>query len=153
MERKNSLVSITTQTCDREMVGTSEFIDIPINNNNLKTNNIEEINIGDNNAGLNNENKHLLRLYNKSDNLMIKNNINYLGNPNFNSLNISNTNKYIDYTISQNVREKTELTIQLQNIQRELDKEIEMNKKLQEQVDNYKDEFNKLKEELNKKMI
>lgn len=46
MERKNSLISIITQTCDREMVGKNEFIEIPIDQNNLNPNinNTNEVN-------------------------------------------------------------------------------------------------------------
>lgn len=41
----------------------------------------------------------------------------------------------------------------MQNVQRELDNEIEMNKRLQGQIENYKNEFNNLREELVKKVI
>jgi len=41
--------------------------------------------------------------------------------------------------------------IQFQNAQRELDNEIEMNKRLKGQIENYKNEFNNLREELVKK--
>ena len=33
MERKNSMISMITQTCDKEMLGRSEFIGIPLNQN------------------------------------------------------------------------------------------------------------------------
>ena len=58
------------------------------------------------------------------------------------------TNKMTDFTNTQNLREKTESAIQLQNVERELDNEIEMNKGLQGQIENYKSEFNNLREEL-----
>ena len=45
MERKNSMVSMVTQTCDLEMVGRSEFIGIPDNQSNLNKNNSREINL------------------------------------------------------------------------------------------------------------
>ena len=50
MERKNSLISIITQTYDKEMVGKSEFIGIPIDQNNLNSNanNSNEINFDSN---------------------------------------------------------------------------------------------------------
>ena len=50
MKRKNSLVSIITQTCDKEMVGKSEFIGIPVDQNNLNSNisNSNEINFDSN---------------------------------------------------------------------------------------------------------
>ena len=153
MERKNSSLSIiTTQTCDREMVGKSEFISIPNNQNYLSQNNIEEIKLNENIPGLNDEKKHYFSINNKSDNLEIKNNSNCRENLLLNSFNYSNANRLTDYNIiNQNIRTKTESTIQLQNVQKELDNEIESNKRLKEQVDNYKGEINKLKEELNKK--
>ena len=54
----------------------------------------------------------------------------------------SNINRLTDYSGTQNFREKTENMIQFQNIQREIDNEIEMNKRLQGQIENYKNEFN-----------
>ena len=38
MERKNSMASMITQTCDREMLGRSEFVGIPMNQNNNEIN-------------------------------------------------------------------------------------------------------------------
>ena len=129
MERKNSMVSMITQTCDKEMLGRSEFIGIPINQNS------NEINFSSNNDGLNTNNKTNYSLYDKQESFSKVSNNNY-------------TNKISDFNSSQNLREKTESAIQLQNVQRELDNEIEMNKRLQGQIENYKSEFNNLREEL-----
>ena len=129
MERKNSMVSIITQTCDKEMLGRSEFIGIPINQNS------NEINFSNNLDNLSN-NKQSYSIYEKHDN--------NIGVSSF-------SNKISDFGNTQNLREKTENAIQLQNVQRELDNEIEMNKRLQGQIENYKSEFNNLREELVKK--
>ena len=129
MERKNSMVSMITQTCDKEMLGRSEFIGIPINQNS------NEINFSSNNDRLNTNNKTNYSLYDKQESFSKVSNNNY-------------TNKISDFNSSQNLREKTESAIQLQNVQRELDNEIEMNKRLQGQIENYKSEFNNLREEL-----
>ena len=61
---------------------------------------------------------------------------------NINFSDFSNINRLTDYSGTQNFREKTENMIQFQNIQREIDNEIEMNKRLQGQIENYKNEFN-----------
>ena len=129
MERKNSMVSIITQTCDKEMLGRSEFIGIPINQNS------NEINFSNNLDNLSN-NKQSYSIYEKHDN--------NIGVSSF-------SNKISDFGNTQNLREKAENAIQLQNVQRELDNEIEMNKRLQGQIENYKSEFNNLREELVKK--
>ena len=129
MERKSSMVSMITQTCDKEMLGRSEFIGIPINQNS------NEINFSSNNDRLNTNNKTNYSLYDKQESFSKVSNNNY-------------TNKISDFNSSQNLREKTESAIQLQNVQRELDNEIEMNKRLQGQIENYKSEFNNLREEL-----
>ena len=129
MERKSSMVSMITQTCDKEMLGRSEFIGIPINQNS------NEINFSSNNDRLNTNNKMNYSLYDKQESFSKVSNNNY-------------TNKISDFNSSQNLREKTESAIQLQNVQRELDNEIEMNKRLQGQIENYKSEFNNLREEL-----
>ena len=60
MERKNSMVSIITQTCDKEMLGRSEFIGIPINQNS------NEINFSNNLDNLSN-NKQSYSIYEKHD--------------------------------------------------------------------------------------
>ena len=129
MERKSSMVSMITQTCDKEMLGRSEFIGIPINQNS------NEINFSSNNDRLNTNNKTNYSLYDKQESFSKVSNNNY-------------TNKISDFNSSQNLREKTESAIQLQNVQRELYNEIEMNKRLQGQIENYKSEFNNLREEL-----
>ena len=129
MERKSSMVSMITQTCDKEMLGRSEFIGIPINQNS------NEINFSSNNDRLNTNNKMNYSLYDKQESFSKVSNNNY-------------TNKISDFNSSQNLREKAESAIQLQNVQRELDNEIEMNKRLQGQIENYKSEFNNLREEL-----
>ena len=129
MERKSSMVSMITQTCDKEMLGRSEFIGIPINQNS------NEINFSSNNDRLNTNNKTNYSLYDKQESFSKVSNNDY-------------TNKISDFNSSQNLREKTESAIQLQNVQRELDNEIEMNKRLQGQIENYKSEFNNLREEL-----
>ena len=129
MERKSSMVSMITQTCDKEMLGRSEFIGIPINQNS------NEINFSSNNDRLNTNNKMNYSLYDKQESFSKVSNNTY-------------TNKISDFNSSQNLREKTESAIQLQNVQRELDNEIEMNKRLQGQIENYKSEFNNLREEL-----
>ena len=129
MERKSSMVSMITQTCDKEMLGRSEFIGIPINQNS------NEINFSSNNDRLNTNNKTNYSLYDKQESFSKVSNNNY-------------TNKISDFNSSQNLREKAESAIQLQNVQRELDNEIEMNKRLQGQIENYKSEFNNLREEL-----
>ena len=148
MERKNSLVSMITQTCDHEMVGRSEFIGIPINHNNLNPNISREINLDPNMIKLN-EGKQNYSLYDKNENLFTKKNTNFKDN--LDTSNFSSINKFTDFSTTQNLREKTESAIQLQNVQRELDNEIEMNKRLQGQIENYKGEFNNLREELVKK--
>ena len=136
MERKNSMVSMVTQTCDREMLGRSEFIGIPLNQNS------NEINYSSKNERISN-NKPNYSLYEKQDNFS------KISTNNFESSNFNN--KITDFNNTQNIREKTETAIQLQNVQRELDNEIEMNKRLQGQIENYKSEFNNLREELVKK--
>ena len=148
MERKNSLVSMITQTCDREMVGRSEFIGIPVNQNSLNPNISREINLDPNMFRLS-EGKQTYSLYDKNDNLISKKNSNFKDN--LDTSNFSSINKLTDFSTTQNLREKTENAIQLQNVQRELDNEIEMNKRLQGQIENYKSEFNNLREELVKK--
>ena len=137
MERKNSMASMITQTCDREMLGRSEFIGIPINQNNtdIYSSKIDRLN--------SNNNKPNYSIYEKQDNFS------KVSTNNFETSNI--TNKISEYNNTQNIREKTESAIQLQNVQRELDNEIEMNKRLQGQIENYKSEFNNLREELVKK--
>ena len=137
LERKSSMVSMVTQTCDREMLGRSEFVGIPINQTNNEincSNKMEQIG-----------NKQNYSLYEKQDNFS------KASTNNFDASNF--TNKISDFNINntQNIREKTETAIQLQNVQRELDNEIEMNKRLQGQIENYKSEFNNLREELVKK--
>ena len=135
MERKNSMVSIITQTCDKEMLGRSEFIGIPLNQNS------NEIDFSSSKDRLNNNNnKSNYSLYEKQENY---------SKLSSNNMPMNNyTNKITDFSNTQNLREKTESAIQLQNIQRELDNEIEMNKRLQGQIENYKSEFNNLREEL-----
>ena len=133
MERKNSMASMITQTCDREMVGRSEFVGIPMDQNN------NEINYSNKIDRLSN-NKQNYSLYEKQENFS------KISTNNFDNSNYSN--KISDYGNTQNIREKTETAIQLQNVQRELDNEIEMNKRLQGQIENYKSEFNNLREEL-----
>ena len=137
LERKNSMASMVTQTCDREMLGRSEFVGIPMNQTNNEinySNKIEQLG-----------NKQNYSLYEKPDNFS------KASTNNFDASNF--TNKISDFNINntQNIREKTETAIQLQNVQRELDNEIEMNKRLQGQIENYKSEFNNLREELVKK--
>ena len=141
MERKNSLVSMITQTCDREMVGRSEFIGIPANQYNLNPNLSREIILDPNMIRLS-ENKQSYSIYDKNNNNF---------KDNLDTSNFSSINKLTDFSTTQNLREKTENAIQLQNVQRELDNEIEMNKRLQGQIENYKGEFNNLREELVKK--
>ena len=136
MERKNSMASMITQTCDREMVGRSEFVGIPMDQNN------NEINYSNKIDRLSN-NKQNYSLYEKQENFS------KISTNNFDNSNYSN--KISDYGNTQNIREKTETAIQLQNVQRELDNEIDMNKRLQGQIENYKSEFNNLREELVKK--
>jgi chromosome segregation ATPase len=142
MERKNSLVSMVTQTCDREMVGRSEFIEIPVDQHNLaqNINNSSDINFDSNIVRLS-DNKQTFPISKKNTGFK----------DNFEMSNFSNINRITDYSASQNFREKTENVIQMQNVQRELDNEIEMNKRLQGQIENYKNEFNNLREELVKK--
>ena len=137
LERKSSMASMVTQTCDREMLGRSEFVGIPMN----QTNN--EINYSNKMEQLGNKQNY--SLYEKPDNFS------KASTNNFDASNF--TNKISDFNINntQNIREKTETAIQLQNVQRELDNEIEMNKRLQGQIENYKSEFNNLREELVKK--
>ena len=137
MERKSSMTSMVTQTCDKEMLGRSEFIGIPMNQDN------NEINYSNNKERL--ANKQNYSFYDKQDNFS------KVSTSNFDASNF--TNKISDFNINntQNIREKTETAIQLQNVQRELDNEIEMNKRLQGQIENYKSEFNNLREELVKK--
>ena len=137
LERKSSMASMVTQTCDREMLGRSEFVGIPMNQTNNEinySNKIEQLG-----------NKQNYSLYEKPDNFS------KASTNNFDASNF--TNKISDFNINntQNIREKTETAIQLQNVQRELDNEIEMNKRLQGQIENYKSEFNNLREELVKK--
>ena len=135
MERKNSMVSIITQTCDKEMLGRSEFIGIPLNQNS------NEIDFSSSKDRLNNNNnKSNYSLYEKQENY---------SKLSSNNMPMNNyANKITDFSNTQNLREKTESAIQLQNVQRELDNEIEMNKRLQGQIENYKSEFNNLREEL-----
>jgi len=137
MERKNSMASMITQTCDREMLGRSEFVGIPMNQNN------NEINYSNKIDRLSNNKQQNYSLYEKQENFS-KISTNNFDNSNF-------TNKISDFNNTQNIREKAETAIQLQNVQRELDNEIEMNKRLQGQIENYKSEFNNLREELVKK--
>ena len=132
MERKNSMTSMITQNCDKEMLGRSEFIGIPMNQNS------NEMNYS-NNDRINN-NKSNYSLFEKQEDFSKISN-NNIENSNF-------SNKISDYNNTNNLREKTESAIQLQNVQRELDNEIEMNKRLQGQIENYKSEFNNLREEL-----
>ena len=120
IERKNSYTSMVTQTCDKEMIGRSEFVGIPINN-------------------INNNNNPSTQIDYSSKIIQNNNNIN------------NTISRLTDYNRTDNLREKTEVIIQLQNAQRELDNEIEMNKRLQSQIDNYKGEFNNLRVELVKK--
>ena len=134
MERKNSMASMITQTCDREMLGRSEFVGIPMNQNN------NEINYSNKIDRLSNNKQQNYSLYEKQENFS-KISTNNFDNSNF-------TNKISDFNNTQNIREKAETAIQLQNVQRELDNEIEMNKRLQGQIENYKSEFNNLREEL-----
>ena len=147
MERKNSLVSMVTQTCDHEMVGRSEFVGIPVNQNLLNSNISHEINLDPNMFGVT-EGKQNYSLYDKND-LISKKKSTFKDN--LDTSNFSSINKLTDFSTTQNLREKTENVIQLQNVQRELDNEIEMNKRLQGQIENYKSEFNNLREELVKK--
>ena len=137
LERKSSMASMVTQTCDREMLGRSEFVGIPMN----QTNN--EINYSNKMEKIGSKQNY--SLYEKPDNFS------KASTNNFDASNF--TNKISDFNINntQNIREKTETAIQLQNVQRELDNEIEMNKRLQGQIENYKSEFNNLREELVKK--
>ena len=148
MERKNSLVSMVTQTCDLEMVGRSEFIGIPENQNSLNKNNSREINL-EGNIRLNSGNKPIYSIYDNNNILIGKKSTNFRDN--LDNSNFSSINKITDFSTANNLRERTENAIQLQNIQRELDNEIEMNKRLQGQIENYKEEFNNLREELVKK--
>ena len=148
MERKNSLVSMITQTCDKEMVGRSEFIGIPLNQNNLNPNISREINLDPNLFRLT-EGRQTFSMYDKNDNLISNKNITFKDH--LDTSNFSSINKLTEFSTTQNLREKTENAIQLQNVQRELDNEIEMNKRLQGQIENYKSEFNNLREELVKK--
>ena len=122
IERKNSYTSMVTQTCDREMVGRSEFVGIPIDNINNPSNQID--------------------IKQKYSSKIIENHNNDINNP---------ISRMSEFNRAENLREKTEVVIQLQNAQRELDNEIEMNKRLQSQIDNYKGEFNNLRVELVKK--
>ena len=147
MERKNSLVSMVTQTCDHEMVGRSEFVGIPVNQNLLNSNISHEINLDPNMFGVT-EGKQNYSLYDKND-LISKKKSTFKDN--LDTSNFSSIYKLTDFSTTQNLREKTENVIQLQNVQRELDNEIEMNKRLQGQIENYKSEFNNLREELVKK--
>ena len=135
MERKNSMISMITQTCDKEMLGRSEFIGIPLNQNS------NEIDFSSSKDRLNNNNnKSNYSLYEKQENY---------SKLSSNNMPMNNyANKITDFSNTQNLREKTESAIQLQNVQRELDNEIEMNKRLQGQIENYKSEFNNLREEL-----
>ena len=132
MERKSSMASMITQNCDKEMLGRSEFIGIPMNQNS------NEMNYS-NNDRINN-NKSNYSLFEKQEDFS------KISNNNIETSNFSN--KISDYNNTKNLREKTESAIQLQNVQRELDNEIEMNKRLQGQIENYKSEFNNLREEL-----
>ena len=132
MERKSSMASMITQNCDKEMLGRSEFIGIPMNQNS------NEMNFS-NNDRINN-NKSNYSLFEKQEDFS------KISNNNIETSNFSN--KISDYNNTKNLREKTESAIQLQNVQRELDNEIEMNKRLQGQIENYKSEFNNLREEL-----
>ena len=124
MERKNSLVSMITQTCDKEMVGRSEFIGIPLNQNNLNPNISREINLDPNLFRLT-EGRQTFSMYDKNDNLISNKNITFKDN--LDTSNFSSINKLTEFSTTQNLREKTENAIQLQNVQRELDNEIEMN--------------------------
>ena len=133
MERRNSMASIMTQNCDKEMLGRSEFIGIPMNQNS------NEMNYSNNNDRINNS-KINYSLFEKQEDFS------KISNNNIETSNFSN--KISDYNNTKNLREKTESAIQLQNVQRELDNEIEMNKRLQGQIENYKSEFNNLREEL-----
>lgn len=90
MERKSSMVSMITQTCDKEMLGRSEFIGIPINQNS------NEINFSSNNDRLNTNNKTNYSLYDKQESFSKVSNNNY-------------TNKISDFNSSQNLREKPNL--------------------------------------------
>ena len=136
MERKNSMISMITQTCDKEMLGRSEFIGIPLNQNS------NEIDFSSSKDRLNNNNN------NKSNYSLYEKQENY-SKLSSNNMPMNNyANKITDFSNTQNLREKTESAIQLQNVQRELDNEIEMNKRLQGQIENYKSEFNNLREEL-----
>jgi len=137
MERKNSMASMITQTCDREMLGRSEFVGIPMNQN------TNEINYSNKIDRINNNKQQNYSLYEKQENFS------KISTSNFDNSNF--TNKISDFNNTQNIREKAETAIQLQNVQRELDNEIEMNKRLQGQIENYKSEFNNLREELVKK--
>ena len=137
MERKNSMASMITQTCDREMLGRSEFVGIPMNQNN------NEINYSNKIDRIGNNKQQNYSLYEKQENFS------KISTSNFDNSNF--TNKISDFNNTQNIREKAETAIQLQNVQRELDNEIEMNKRLQGQIENYKSEFNNLREELVKK--
>ena len=131
------------------MIGRSEFIDIPLNQNNINmNNNNNEIKFDSNLVRL--DSKQPFSIYDKSDNNLIsKKTTNFKDN--LETSNFSSINRLTDYSTTQNLREKTENAIQLQNVQRELDNEIEMNKRLQGQIENYKGEFNNLREELVKK--
>ena len=137
MERKNSMASMITQTCDREMLGRSGFVGIPMNQNN------NEINYSNKIDRIGNNKQQNYSLYEKQENFS------KISTSNFDNSNF--TNKISDFNNTQNIREKAETAIQLQNVQRELDNEIEMNKRLQGQIENYKSEFNNLREELVKK--
>ena len=148
MERKNSMVSMVTQTCDLEMVGRSEFIGIPDNQSNLNKNNSREINL-EGNIRLSSGKKQIYSIYDNNEILIGNKNSNIRDN--LDSSNFSSINKITDFSNTNNLRERTENVIQLQNVQRELDNEIEMNKRLQGQIENYKSEFNNLREELVKK--
>ena len=148
MERKNSMVSMVTQTCDLEMVGRSEFIGIPDNQSNLNKNNSREINL-EGNIRLSSGKKQIYSIYDNNEVLIGNKNSNIRDN--LDSSNFSSINKITDFSNPNNLRERAENAIQLQNVQRELDNEIEMNKRLQGQIENYKSEFNNLREELVKK--
>ena len=105
LERKNSMASMVTQTCDREMLGRSEFVGIPMNQTNNEinySNKIEQLG-----------NKQNYSLYEKPDNFS------KASTNNFDASNF--TNKISDFNINntQNIREKNETAIQLQNVQRE----------------------------------
>ena len=92
MERKNSMASMITQTCDREMVGRSEFVGIPMDQNN------NEINYSNKIDRLSN-NKQNYSLYEKQENFS------KISTNNFDNSNYSN--KISDYGNTQNIREKT----------------------------------------------